>query len=415
MRMATQTSEDQRQWGFRVVVVLLLGWVATGMWVRAKRRADAKAKVVQRQREMERLEKRLSKPVGVVMSASTPTRSRPEKAVRRVVSEPPPSSTIVVEKVDENDPLKEYKLVDRAALRLNCFANVPGLDFRRDVYAKLAPAERSLYDTFSGIVDAEMETMVADGTIDTSRFYQLPDDFTKLRFLQADKWKPGPAMRRLKGAVTFRQQSGLDDFISNLNYRVLDRYAIVRARRFVAFDADGRPIIFERMGEFLGTDDLLKGMSEHDFLMASGFSLCYVLAKCREAMVRGLAKHGYAHRFMYVGDLSGVRYARALINLQAMYRISSFMGAYFPELAGNILIINAPFGVARVWQTIKHNFDPATAARVEFVNGPGKAEILAKCGSPHVVPVEFGGSLPFDLAHIPRRMDEELERRYPYP
>lgn len=66
-----------------------------------------------------------------------------------------------------------------------------------------------------------------------------------------------------------------------------------------------------------------------------------------------------------------------------------------------------------MWQTIRGHFDPRTADKVDFVYGAGHAEIVEKHGAV-VVPREFGGSLAYEIPHVPRRLDDALAAKYAY-
>lgn len=59
-------------------------------------------------------------------------------------------------------------------------------------------------------------------------------------------------MARLTAALEWRLRLRVDD-LPSLRGPALERYRRLRVRPFVGFDRTGRPVQFERVGEFLGS------------------------------------------------------------------------------------------------------------------------------------------------------------------
>jgi hypothetical protein len=289
---------------------------------------------------------------------------------------------------------------DTLGFRLNTFAGVRGLNFDRTLRITLTEEQNTTFDLFSKQVDVEM-TRISTTTneINLARYWQRPDSFTKLRFLQADKWNVEAALYRLSRTVVFRQQYGLDDFISSPDVKLLEKYEAIRARRFVGFDKQGRPIILERLGELFSEKDVLKGMSESEFILCSAYWLCFISNKIREAYEKGRTA-GFQHRFSYIGDLQNTSYIRTVSNYSLFRRLSSGISWFFPELCGCIVLIRAPYVAAKVFDSlVKPYIDKTTAARIVLVNGEGIKELDESIGV-NFLPKEFGGENEFELPHI---------------
>lgn len=154
---------------------------------------------------------------------------------------------------------------------------------------------------------------------------------------------------------------------------------------------DGRPIYVEKLGA-LNIEKLLK-VCPHisdaiDFFNGDQEQTRY-LRYIATSMQTG--KPCYDN--MAILDLRGVS-IRTVTNKNVrefVKLISQTSSAHFPESAGRILIIGAPFGFETAWKVIKAFIDPRTAAKIQIKKGVD--EVHAWCDKSQL-PVFLGGTIP---------------------
>jgi len=140
-----------------------------------------------------------------------------------------------------------------AGMTLNCFSSVPNLDFDRDVFSKLDDAHKAAFLLFSEKFKVHLSTL---GRLLDS---QIPDNYTGLRFLQADQYRVDDAVVRLSKTIVWRM-SNLDEFILHPNWTLINRCRGLRPRVWCGYDAKGRPLMFEKLGLFFGSEEAYKGL-----------------------------------------------------------------------------------------------------------------------------------------------------------
>ena len=343
-------------------------------------------------------------------SASTSATANSTTTAAAITFIPPPGKPLAEKRRDRSRVFPEGKTYAVAGMRINYFQGVSQLDFTADAFAPLSPAQKAAFEQFRiAWSHRERELMDADPP---PNFAQLPDDFTKLRFLQSDHYDVAKAVDRLAATLQWRSKpNGIDDFISNPNPLLLARYKHLRVRRIVGLDKLGRPLICERIGEFFGHEEAYRGMPLSSFIMCYAYDLSEISAAMREAAELGVP---FSHRVGYIGDLSGMRLTTVLRLIPLLKTLTVEIDHHFVETAGPLLLINAPNYAMRVWSIAKRFLDPHTAANIHILHGPSTSEILSHFG-PDVVPVEFGGTNPYTLPHLPAKVDEAFDRAFPLP
>jgi len=88
-----------------------------------------------------------------------------------------------------------------------------GVSFENALDA-LGEKEQSAFKTF---VPHFQRKLADDVEIDRKKFFQEPDNFTMLRFLQADDYDIDRATTRLLNTCAWRQKSGFEDFVTKPN------------------------------------------------------------------------------------------------------------------------------------------------------------------------------------------------------
>lgn len=297
------------------------------------------------------------------------------------------------------------KISNLKGYRFNFFANIPGLEFERDVLYKLSNSEEiHTFRKFKAKFDAVFDPSTA------KHAYQIPDEFTKLRFLQADKFDVDKAMTRLLATVKWRVSSSVDDFMENVDWQLIKRGRALRPRVFVGYDKQGRAVQCERLGEFFGSEEAYSGLSLEEWVRFYSFELGEMTHVYRGGILLG---GPYQHRISYLADLSGLRLMNAIKLLPYLKTLIKEVETFYPEFAGSVVLINAPTFMSRVWSLGKKFIDPTTAEKVKIISGPYSDTIIEQFGL-DVIPQEYGGTNPMTVPHPPKRITADFNRQFPY-
>jgi len=278
---------------------------------------------------------------------------------------------------------------DVAGMRLNGFAGLSNLNFERDVLQTVSAEQRRAYDEFSAQVDRACALRRAHQ--DPLLAFDVPDGFTKLRFLQGDGYHVDAAVTRLLNTMAWRQRIGLDEFISRPNAALLAQYRRLRPRRLLGYDKFDRPFIVERLGEFFSLR--ARGLSLEDWVLCYAYDVSELLASMREASA---AFGGWRHHVSYMGDMRGLSARHAMAFLPVLKHLIKQVDVHFPEIAGQLLLIHVP--MAHLWPMVRSFLDPCTAARITIDAGARIDQMDALFGRA-VIPVEYGGELDVVIPH----------------
>ena len=274
--------------------------------------------------------------------------------------------------------------------------------FERDVLARLDDAQQAAFHEFTEKFDRHLASLGA------LRDDQVPDAYNRLRFLQADQYKVDEAIARLSRTVLWRKDH-LDAFVVNPNQSLLRRCRGLRPRVWCGFDRHGKPLMFEKLGLFFGSDEAYKGMSMENWVKGYSYEICELMQLFQEQTARtGVYQHGIA----YVGDLAGLRVMTALRMIPFLKALVHEVEAFFPELAGKVFLINSPSFLPRLWAIVKRFLDPVTVSKISIVNGPGRKELIDAFGA-QVVPVEYGGLNPIVVPAPPMVVNDAFDKLWP--
>jgi len=277
------------------------------------------------------------------------------------------------------------------------------------VLSKIPQDKQVIYNQYSSMMDTEVTRLVNANQIDSLRFWQKPDHFTKLRFLQADSYDLAKAVARLSHTVVWRQQSGFDDFVSEPDLKLYARYRALRIRRAVgAFDKCGRPLIVERLGGFMSDMQYQRGLTLPQFALCYAYDLSFVFAEFRKQVEQG---GKYSHRVAYIADLSGIRFGVSVRTVSLFKLLAAIVEGHFCEIAGPISLVNCPSFASYVYGLLKRFLDPHTTEMITLSSDSALPDLERLYGL-EVVPQEYGGNLKYDIpALVP--MDERFEQIYP--
>lgn len=87
----------------------------------------------------------------------------------------------------------------------------------------------------------------------------------------------------------------------------------------------------------------------------------------------------------------------ASLDIPCMQFMVGTLQAFYPEILGKCLILDAPWIFSGFWRLVKPLLDPIVAAKIEFV----KREELPQYIDPASLPVEYGGVDPFRYLYSP--------------
>jgi hypothetical protein len=236
------------------------------------------------------------------------------------------------------------------------------------------------------------------------------DDVTLYRYLLADRrtdgtYDPDESFRRLLSALEFRKRVRCDDIVRRLQLHwhdsvdkddvaipppVVRKCQRLRVGIWAGTDRAHRPVVFERLGQFLSSGNVSK-VDRDDWTMSYLYFLETHFAKMREsASSSGVV----VDRITYFADLQGVygsiingRIWKVVPLLKALART---VECHYPELVDHITLFNVPRAASAVYAVIRGFLDPVTAGKIELHPGVphGRfAELLPE----DVIPVEYGG------------------------
>ena len=203
--------------------------------------------------------------------------------------------------------------------------------------------------------------------------------------------KSGNASDEKSSCVTRKKTSSIDP-------RDLERYQRLRVRVFVGRDRLGQPVLFERLGHFLGSGNC-DHFTQEEWIRFYIWDLERHFTEMRNAS----EECGKAiTRFTYVADATGI-YA-GIMN-RAVWRVIPLLKAlvkaveeHYPEIADKIVLFNVPRVASVFYRAVRTFLDPVTAEKIEIHSGV-PMDILEKIMQNSVIPREYGGSNDVNYPH----------------
>lgn len=172
----------------------------------------------------------------------------------------------------------------------------------------------------------------------------------------------------------------------------LAKYERLRIRRFTGRDYQGQPVLFERLGAFLGS-----GNSKHFTL--DEWCRFYVWDLERHFVeMRQAAKECKQpiNKYTFCGDGQGI--VSAILNGSIWKIIPLLKGLvrsvedFYPELADRIILFNVPKVATVFYRAVRSFMDPVTASKIVLHAGSDYEDVFSKFMSKDAIPVEYGGT-----------------------
>ena len=210
----------------------------------------------------------------------------------------------------------------------------------------------------------------------------LCDDGTKLRFLRGHGLKPAEAFKLLKKAGAWRRDYKADNLIHSIE---VERKAepLVRAARayipmgIVAHDADGRPIMLDR----LAAVDFVRAIQEFglETVMVFAFYLQEKLLE-RNPTQEAIIILDLGQDDLENPPIGSLFEARAWVGafLKFLQPFAAWADPYYAELYHRIFIVRAPSFFAATWAVAKTFIAENTVAKIQiFTSGKSDKALTA--------------------------------------
>eukprot|EP00546_Thalassionema_frauenfeldii_P010372 CAMPEP_0178911004 /NCGR_PEP_ID=MMETSP0786-20121207/9428_1 /TAXON_ID=186022 /ORGANISM="Thalassionema frauenfeldii, Strain CCMP 1798" /LENGTH=331 /DNA_ID=CAMNT_0020583351 /DNA_START=127 /DNA_END=1122 /DNA_ORIENTATION=- len=264
------------------------------------------------------------------------------------------------------------------------------------------------------------------------------DDMTLYRFLRADVekeiFRPEKSLDRILRAMEFRHKNEVDALLKAMTIQKekkkrqvslisgnwsqsgsiihttqqnkyandiltclpdLEKYQRLRVRVFTGRGHNGEPILFERLGDFLGSGNHVH-FSEEEWVRFYIWDLERHFMEMREA-ARLTGKP--ISTYVFCGDCHGMVSAilsgkiRGVIPL--LKTLAKSVEEFYPEIAARIILFRVPRVGAWFYRAVRAFLDPVTASKIHLHSGVPTDEFL-KWMPREAIPSEYGGS-----CHLP--------------
>jgi len=290
-------------------------------------------------------------------------------------------------------------ILDTSGFRFNIFENL-NLDFEKTVFRQLTHENQLLFGAFRKRARQEVSKL-------SIKAHNVPDDFTLFRFFQAENYNGGKALPRLMKAIEWWETSGFNDFMNNVDWKLVKRGKATRPIYFCGFDRSRRPMVVEKIGEFFGNEEVWRALSPADWKRYQPFLLGELTSYFRLGVKQG----GPAlTELSVIADASGFKLRSAMLMISFVRLLNDIEGN-FPFMT-DCTVINAPAWFTIFWSVIKSIICPVVVQSVRVFPDSAK-EFLTDHYGADCVPIEYGGTLDVRVLPCPQTIDEKFQRAFP--
>ena len=241
-------------------------------------------------------------------------------------------------------------------------------------------------------------------------------DFTLIRFLEADRHRKRgfnvkKSIERLKYTLDWREKYDVDKLRSRIP-QSLKYYEAMRVRQFFGVDKLNRPVQIERLGEFFAKYNAsCRVLSEEEWKECYAWDIEGIFEEMRKSSKKcGLP----VTKYVFIGDLSGFSFSCSADFLShgvpLLKKLAHEIEKCYPECAGPIILINAPYIVYGMYKAVKVFLDPVTAAKIE-IHSDTPTERLLEIIPPDALPKELGGTNTKPFRNCVRYQDVLITRK----
>jgi len=211
------------------------------------------------------------------------------------------------------------------------------------------------------------------------------DDVFLLRFLKARKFDFKKTCDMWNDYSTWRKEERLDEPFDFPEGDNLKQYF---PHLYFKTDKQGRPIYIERIGQLKHKDIWSVTTKERFFKYYARNSermITEIMPACSEAAGKRV------HQGFYIIDLQGMTMKTASSGVLDLAK--SLMGMcqkYYPELMGEMYVVNAPFLFHGIWNIVKLWLDDRTKQKIHILGSSYQKKLLEKVEA-HNLPDFLGG------------------------
>uniref|UniRef100_A0A7S3LMA7 CRAL-TRIO domain-containing protein n=1 Tax=Aplanochytrium stocchinoi TaxID=215587 RepID=A0A7S3LMA7_9STRA len=278
------------------------------------------------------------------------------------------------------------QVVDNRGMKFN-FLQGAGISFK-GVYDVLEENQKERFQLFRNEFKLKLDKC---NQLNRNEPFEMPDNFNMLRYLQADKYDVKLATDRLVSTVCWRQANAIDKLPDHPPPEIAT-YRMYRSCVVIGRNKDHQPIHVERIGKFFGSPDVPKALSIAQWLRCYSYEMAELFKQFRQASIDSGT---VIHKRVYIGDLKGVRFS-AIKKLNFMTTLKNEVEVHFPEIAGPIILINAPSFLARIWSMVSKALDPAVVEKIKIFPGIPTEFFIERFGREQI-PIEYGGTNPIEF------------------
>jgi len=216
------------------------------------------------------------------------------------------------------------------------------------------------------------------------------DDAYLLRFLRARKFDLTKALQMWSTFIKWREENSIDS-IDTYVFSEIDEVKKFYAHGYFRTDRQGRPIYIERVG-LLKLQNLFKVTTQDRLVKYYCQSyerlLKDIFPACSKAAGKPIAQT------CTILDLKGGSMSMMSSQVYNFVQLASKIGQdYYPEILGQMFIINAPMLFTGVWAMIKPWIDEKTRNKIKILGSKYEKEIFEVI-DPANLPDFLGGKVP---------------------
>jgi len=242
------------------------------------------------------------------------------------------------------------------------------------IFDNLTHEQRDVFQKFKNCVSA---------TGYTSPYFT---DSYLMRFLVARKFDLLKTNQMWSNFINWRKEINVD---APFHYEELPEVKKYFPHAYFKTDKQGRPIYIERVGQ-LNYDAFLSTTTKERFIRyyitLNERLVNEILPKCSIESGREITQT------FYIMDLTGMTWKTASKGVLDLTKALLTIGNnYYPELMGEMWIVNAPFIFGGVWKIVQWWVDDKTRSKVHIVGSDFKKHLLAKV-DPENLPDFLGGT-----------------------
>jgi hypothetical protein len=201
----------------------------------------------------------------------------------------------------------------------------------------------------------------------------LFDDLALLRFLKARKFDLKKSSEMWNNYLTFRKEDSLEESYDFPEFDVVKRHF---PHFYFKTDKQGRPIYIERLGK-INYNEIWKVTTKERFLKYYARHnerlITNVLPSCSEAAGKRL------HQGVYIIDLNGMSLKTASSGVMDLAKaLMGMCQKYYPEVMGEMYIVNAPMLFYGIWNIVKLWIDDRTKQKIHIMGSNYQKKLLEK-------------------------------------